>query len=102
MEGGREEDKLWDFLKLLFTMFLMDVSDWVRENSFHIETENIIVPQNLWATIAFPWPVPSKSPCGACQNQYQLHELPSTPRAFNSQEDSMPHVYAKTVWFLWE
>lgn len=82
MVGEREENG--KIRKILFTLFLMDGHDGRRNNSLHVESENVLMLQNLWAISQPPrasLSVPSKAASSTCQHRHQLPELASTPRA---------------------
>jgi hypothetical protein len=84
-ERRRESKANGEIRKILFTLFLMDGNDRTRDNSLHIESENIVMPQNLQVTPQPPWAfsVPSKAASRTCQDQHQLPELASNLQASN-------------------
>lgn len=82
MVGERKENG--KIRKILFTLFLMDGHDGRRNNSLHVESENVLMLQNLWAISQPPrasLSVPSKAASSTCPHRHQLLELASTPRA---------------------
>lgn len=88
--------------KILFTLFLMDGNDSMRDNSLLIENKNTIMPQNLCEQ---QHNFPEHGLChqrqltGTCQDQHQLPALASTLRASDGFKLS-EGLSASPIWFL--